>query len=192
MAIPAQLGDEAEVERLRGAAERAFGAVTLLASCVGGGGAPKPVMEESAASWRETIETNLTTQFLTLRTFLPPMLEGGNGSIVVMGSSAGRQLSGASASYSAAKAGLLSLVRQAALEAAPRGVRVNAITPSAIVTDRLAALPIEQIDRMAASFPLRRLGEIDDVVAASLFLLSGEAGWITGATLDVAGGRVML
>ena len=192
MAVPAELTDAEEVEHLREHAEQGFGPVTLLAACVGGGGEPKPLSEESVERWRKTIETNLTSQFLTLRTFLPPMLQRGSGAVVVMSSSAGRQPSGASAPYAAAKAGLLSLMRQAAMEAAPRGVRVNAIAPSTIVTDRLSALPAEQRERMAAPFPLRRLGEVDDVVSATLFLLSAAAGWITGTTLDVAGGRVML
>jgi 3-oxoacyl-[acyl-carrier protein] reductase len=192
MAIAAELTDDADVARLREQAERGFGPVTILVGGAGGGGEPKPLAEESAERWRRTVETNLTAQFLVLHTFLPPMLEKRSGSVVVLSSSAGRQLSGASAPYAAAKAGLLSLMRQAALEAAPHGVRVNAIAPSAIVTDRIAALPVEQRERIAAAFPLRRIGEIGDVVGATLFLLSDAAEWITGCTLDVAGGRVML
>ena len=192
LSVPAELTDEKDVERLRERAEQGFGPVTLLAACAGGGGEPKPLSEESVERWHKAMETNLITQFLTLRTFLPPMLQKGRGAVVMISSSAGRQLSGASAPYAAAKAGVLSLMRQAAMEAAPRCVRVNAIAPSTIMTDRLSALPAEQRERMAASFPLRRAGEVDDVVSATLFLLSPAAGWITGTTLDVAGGRVML
>jgi 3-oxoacyl-[acyl-carrier protein] reductase len=192
LAIVAELTDEKAVKQLLDQAEQGFGTVTLIAACAGGGGEPKPLVEESAERWRNTIESNLSTQFLTLRAFLPPMLRDGSGSIVVMSSSAGRQLSGASAPYAAAKAGLLALMRQAAAEAAPHGVRVNAIAPSAIVTERLAALPAVQRERMAAAFPLGRFGEVGDVVSTALFLLSDAAGWITGCTFDVAGGRVML
>jgi 3-oxoacyl-[acyl-carrier protein] reductase len=190
-AISAELTDEAQVARLRDQAEQAFGPVTLLVGCAGGG-EPRPLLGETAAQWRETLEINLTAQFLVLRAFLPSMIAAARGSVVLMSSSAGRQVSGASASYAASKAGLQSLTRQAAQEAAPHGVRVNAVAPSAIVTERLAALPAEQRDRIAAGFPLRRLGEIEDVTEAALFLLSDAAGWITGVTLDVAGGRVML
>jgi 3-oxoacyl-[acyl-carrier protein] reductase len=84
------------------------------------------------------------------------------------------------------------LTRQAAAEAAPRGVRINAIAPSAIVTDRLAAVPAAVRARMADGFPLRRLGEVGDVVQAALFLMTDRSSWITGVTLDVAGGKVMI
>src|ERR1700676_4285944 len=188
----ADLTDEDAVGALRLATEARFGAVELVVACAGGDGAPKPLREEDAASWRRTLDANLTSAFLTLKTFLPSMCERGSGAVVTMASTAGRQLSGASAPYAAAKAGLLSLTRQAALEVAGQGVRVNAIAPSAIITDRLTAQPPELRQAIAQGFPLKRLGTIDDVTAATLFLLSDAASWITGATLDVAGGRVML
>jgi 3-oxoacyl-[acyl-carrier protein] reductase len=127
-----------------------------------------------------------------MKTFLPAMYEAREGAVVLMSSSAGRQLSGASAAYAVAKTGLQSLMRQAAAEAAPRGVRINAIAPSSIVTERLAGQPAAVLEEIARGFPLGRLGQVDDVAAASLFLLSEAASWITGVTLDVAGGRVMI
>jgi 3-oxoacyl-[acyl-carrier protein] reductase len=188
----ADLTDEDAVAALRLTTEARFGVVELMVACAGGDGAPKPLLEEDAASWRRTLDANLTSAFLTLKTFLPSMCEHGHGAVVTMASTAGRQLSGASAPYAAAKAGLLSLTRHAALEVAGQGVRVNAIAPSAIVTDRLAAQPAELRQAIAQGFPLKRLGTVDDVTAATLFLLSDAASWITGATLDVAGGRVMM
>jgi 3-oxoacyl-[acyl-carrier protein] reductase len=184
--------DEAAIEMLRRSAEATFGPVELLVACAGGGGDPTPVLEEDTARWRRTLDLNLTSVFLTLKAFLPSMCERRRGAVVTMASSAGRHLSGASAGYAAAKAGLLSLTRQAALEAAGRGVRINAIAPSAILTDRLAAQPDEMREKIAQGFPLQRLGTVDDVAAAALFLLSDAASWITGVTLDVAGGRVMV
>jgi 3-oxoacyl-[acyl-carrier protein] reductase len=192
LAVPAELTDEAAVLRLRTETERAFGVATLVAACAGGGGEPKPLLEDSVERWRATLETNLTSAFLTLRAFLPAMIEARKGAVVMMSSSAGRQLSGASASYAAAKAGLQSLMRQAAAEAAPNNVRVNAVAPSAIITDRLAAAPASVRDAIGQGFPLRRMGTVADVVEATLFLLSGRSRWITGTTLDVTGGRVML
>jgi 3-oxoacyl-[acyl-carrier protein] reductase len=192
LAVPAELTDEAAVLRLRTETERAFGVATLVAACAGGGGEPKPLLEDSVERWRATLETNLTSAFLTLRAFLPAMLEARKGAVVMMSSSAGRQLSGASAPYAAAKAGLQSLMRQAAAEAAPNNVRVNAVAPSAIITDRLAAAPASVRAAIGQGFPLRRMGTVADVVEATLFLLSGRSRWITGTTLDVTGGRVML
>jgi 3-oxoacyl-[acyl-carrier protein] reductase len=192
LAVPAELRDEAAVLRLRTETERAFGPATLVAACAGGGGESNPLLEESVECWRATLEANLTSAFMTLRVFLPAMLEARKGAIIMMSSSAGRQLSGASASYAAAKAGLQSLMRQAAAEAGPSNVRVNAIAPSAIMTERLAAAPDSVRDTIGQGFPLRRIGTVADVVEATLFLLSDRSPWITGATLDVAGGKVML
>jgi 3-oxoacyl-[acyl-carrier protein] reductase len=187
----ADVTDEGAIRDLREAAERAFGRVTLLVICAGGGGGG-PLVEEATAGWRATLEANLTSAFLTLKAFLPPMYEARQGAVVLMSSSAGRQLSGASAAYAAAKAGLQSLMRQAAAEAAPNGVRINAIAPSSIVTERLAAQPAGILEEIAKGFPLGRLGRVDDVSAATLFLLSEAASWITGVTLDLAGARVMI
>jgi 3-oxoacyl-[acyl-carrier protein] reductase len=188
----ADVTEEAAIATLRRATEEALGPVELLVACAGGGGNPTPLMEEDTARWRRTLDLNLTSVFLTLKAFLPSMYARRRGAVVTMASSAGRHLSGASAGYAAAKAGLLSLTRQAALEAAGRGVRINAVAPSAIVTDRMAAQPHEMREKIAQGFPLQRLGTVDDVAAATLFLLSDAAAWITGVTLDVAGGRVML
>jgi 3-oxoacyl-[acyl-carrier protein] reductase len=191
-AVAADLTGEQAVQALQQEAEWTFGPVTILAACAGGGGEPKPLIEESASRWRAALETNLISAFLTLRAFLPGMFKVRQGAVVTMASSAGRQLSGASSPYAAAKAGLLALTRQAAAEAAPYGVRINAIAPSAIVTDRLAVVPAETRARMAQAFPLRRLGEVDDVAQAAMFLLSDASSWVTGVTLDVAGGKVMI
>jgi 3-oxoacyl-[acyl-carrier protein] reductase len=190
--LTADVTDEDAVRSLLEAAERTFGPITLLAVCAGGGGRGGPLVEEDAAGWRATLEANLTSAFLTLKAFLPPMYAAHQGAVVLMSSSAGRQLSSASAAYAAAKAGLQSLMRQAAAEAAPYGVRINAIAPSSIVTERLAAQPQNVLEEIAKGFPLGRLGRVDDVSAATLFLLSEAASWITGVTLDLAGGRVMI
>jgi 3-oxoacyl-[acyl-carrier protein] reductase len=192
LGVAADVTDEGELARLRAQAEAAFGPVSLLVVNAGGGGVPEPLAQMGAARWRATLEANLTSAFLTLKTFLPAMMAAQRGAIVTVASAAGRQASGASAAYAAAKSGLLSLTRQAAGEAAPSGVRVNAIAPSAILTDRMATQPEAVRQQIAQGFPLRRLGEVEDVAAAALFLLGPGSSWITGATLDVAGGRVML
>ncbi|MFI4964712.1 MAG: SDR family NAD(P)-dependent oxidoreductase [Caulobacterales bacterium] len=192
LAAVANVTDGGALAELRAQAQEAFGPVSLLVANAGGGGRPEPLAQMSEERWREALETNLTSAFLTLKTFLPAMMEARSGAVVTISSVAGRQPSGASAAYAAAKAGLLSLTRQAAAEAAPSGVRVNAVAPSSIVTERMAAQPETVRQQIAQGFPLRRLGKVDDVAEAALFLLGEGAGWITGVTLDVAGGRVML
>lgn len=183
--------DPNAVAHLRAVAEKAFGPVNLLALFAGGGGEPAPILEMPLERWNSVIGQNLTTTFLPLREFLRGMMERRDGSIVTMSSSAARQPSRASAPYAAAKGAVMTLTHYIASEAAPSNVRINCIAPASILTDRLAQQP-EQIRRaLAESYPLRRLGQTSDVSSAALFLLSSAAAWITGTTLDVAGGAVV-
>jgi 3-oxoacyl-[acyl-carrier protein] reductase len=191
-AVCADLTDSAQVLRLRQHADERFGTVELVAHCAGGGGNPISFLNESTDAWRHSWEANLLTTVHVIQAFLPAMIASRRGAIITLSSTAGRQVSGSSSSYAAAKSAVLSATRQAALEAAPHGVRINALAPSAIVTDRLGAVPESTRDQMAQGFPLRRLGTTDDVTRSALFLLSDASSWITGVTLDVAGGRIML
>ena len=84
------------------------------------------------------------------------------------------------------------LSRHLAREMGPHGVRINCLSPSAVDTGWLEKLPEEQRDRMISGFPLGRIGEPDDAAQAAAFLLSDAAAWITGVTLDIAGGRIMV
>ena len=85
------------------------------------------------------------------------------------------------------------LTRHIAAELGPRGIRANCLAPSAVLTENMLAHTTEkQRDELAVAFPLRRLGQPADIAAATLFLLSDAASWITGVTLDITGGRVMV
>jgi 3-oxoacyl-[acyl-carrier protein] reductase len=120
------------------------------------------------------------------------MIARGSGCIVNMASAGGRVAAGAPAAYGAAKAGVIMLTRHLAQEAGQYGIRVNCVSPSAVLTERTRkSIPDEQERQMRAAFPLGRLGHPQDVAASTLFLLSSASSWITGVTLDVAGGRVM-
>jgi 3-oxoacyl-[acyl-carrier protein] reductase len=141
--------------------------------------------------WREVLDSELTSAFLTVQAFLPGMLERGSGSILTMSSAAGRQPSQANLAYGVANAGLVLLTRQLATEVGPRGVRINTLAPSSIRTEKVEArMPPEVEEQVAALHPLRRLGTPDDVAQVALFLASDAASWLTGLTIDVAGGRV--
>ena len=108
-----------------------------------------------------------------------------------MSSAAGRRPGGANLAYGVANAGLVMLTRQLAQEAAPAGVRVNCMAPSAVGTERVRAhMPAEVQGQVAALHPLGRMGTPDDVAQSALFLASEAASWLTGVTIDVAGGRV--
>ncbi|WP_332856224.1 SDR family NAD(P)-dependent oxidoreductase [Duganella sp. S19_KUP01_CR8] len=193
LAAVADCSDLAAVERMRVAIEEDLGAPELVLAFAGGGsGRPAPLADITEEDWRSSLDNNLTSTFFTLKSFLPAMIARGSGSIVTMASAGGRVASGAPAGYGAAKAGVIMLTRHAANELGQHGIRVNCISPSAVLTERTAQrMPLEQQQRILTAFPLGRLGHPDDIASAALFLLSASASWITGITLDVAGGRVM-
>jgi 3-oxoacyl-[acyl-carrier protein] reductase len=192
--VVADCTDFAAIEQMRQRVEQAFGPVDILGAFVGSGGASTPTAQFSPEDWAATLNSNLTATFLTVRSFLPGMLERRRGAIITMASTAGRLPGGATAAYAAAKAGVVMFTRHVAKEVAPEGVRLNCIAPSAVLTERhpLRQAPEERRQEVAAGFPLRRLGMPDDIALAALFLASDSSSWITGVTLDVAGGRVML
>ena len=121
------------------------------------------------------------------------MIERGRGAILTMASSAARLPGlGAPAPYVAAKAGVMMLTRQVASDAGRHGVRVNCLAPHTILTEQIQQVaPTEWREKMAAAIPLGRLGTPEDVALAAVFLASDSAAWLTGVTLDVAGGYVM-
>jgi 3-oxoacyl-[acyl-carrier protein] reductase len=193
IAVPADLTDAHAVAELRDTVERKLGPVDIVAAFAGGNGRPTPSVELGAERWRATLESDLTSTYLTVTAFLPSMIERRTGSIVAMSSTAGRQPSPANVAYAVAKAGVVMLTKHLAAEVAPHGVRINCLAPSAIVNEKMrSAMSAEQLDGMARSFPLGRLGKPADIAAATLFLASDAASWITGVTLDVTGGRVMV
>jgi 3-oxoacyl-[acyl-carrier protein] reductase len=187
--------DLAAVERLRQQVEQDLGPAEVLAAFVGGGRArPGPVADVAEEDWRSTVDGSLTATFLTLKSFLPGMTQRGRGAIVTMASSAARLPGlGAPAPYVAAKAGVVMLTRQVASEVGRHGVRVNCLAPHTILTEQIHRVaPEEWREKMAAAIPLGRLGTPEDVALAAVFLASDSAAWITGVTLDVAGGYVMI
>ena len=184
---------EEELAALRSTVNEQLGAVDILAVFAGGNGMPVPTSDENSEHWREVIETDLTSTFLTISTFLPDMLARHSGVIITMASAAARQAAKSSAAYAAAKAGVIAFSRHLAGEYAHEGIRINCIAPSAIENDRMRSwVTKEQRRSLGEAFPLRRLGQPEDVAAATLFLSSSASSWITGTTLDVAGGKVML
>lgn len=193
IAVPADLTDADAVSALRDTVERQFGPVDIVAAFAGGNGIPAPSAELGAERWRATIESDLTSAYLTVTAFLPSMIERRTGSIVTMSSTAGRQPSPANIAYAAAKAGVVMLTKHLANEVAKHGIRVNCLAPSSVVNERIqSVMSAEQLADLGRSFPLGRLGDPADVAAATLFLASDASSWITGVTLDITGGRVIV
>jgi 3-oxoacyl-[acyl-carrier protein] reductase len=193
IAAPADCAQLSSVEAMRDHVHAELGVPDFVVAFAGGGtGRPMPLEQITEEDWRSSIDNNLTSTFLTLKCFLPAMIARCSGCIVNMASAGGRVAAGAPAGYGAAKAGVIMLTRHLAHEAGKYDVRVNCVSPSAILTERTRqAISDEQEQQMRAAFPLGRLGHPRDVAAATLFLLSSASSWITGATLDVTGGRVM-
>jgi 3-oxoacyl-[acyl-carrier protein] reductase len=182
------------VARLRAEVEKELGPAEILFAFAGGFGARTPLLRTQLEEWNAVVESNLTSTFLTLREFAPGMVERGSGSIVTMASNAARFLDiKLTASYAAAKAGIMMLSRHAALELGPHGVRVNVLAPATILSERVKAnMDEERLASIAAMAPLGTVGVPEDPALAALFLASDSARWMTGVTLDVAGGRIMM
>jgi 3-oxoacyl-[acyl-carrier protein] reductase len=191
--VSAEVTDFASIERMRGRVEEELGSVEVLAVFAASGGPlPGPTAQITEEEWRSAIDGNLTSAFLTLKSFLPGMIERESGSIVTMASSAGRIPTPAPTAYAAAKAGVVMLSRQVAGEVGEHGVRVNCLAPDSILTERTRSYMTEdQLRQWMAAFPLRRMGMPEDVALATLFLASENSSWLTGVTLDVAGGKFM-
>jgi 3-oxoacyl-[acyl-carrier protein] reductase len=183
-----------QLEEMRVHIESELGPVSILAPFAGGFESYTPVHEIGGDEWRAVIEVNLTATFLTVRAFVAGMIERRNGAIVTMASNAGRLLdSNLTASYAAAKAGVVMFTRHAARELGPYGIRVNCIAPSTTLSERVERIMNdEKRADLAAKSPLGRLGTPEDSALAALFLISDSASWLTGVTIDVSGGRVML
>jgi 3-oxoacyl-[acyl-carrier protein] reductase len=180
-----------ELQQLRDQVHDQLGPADLLVAFAGGDGAPVDSTSETAEHWQHVVDLNLTATFLTISTFLPD-LKARSGAIVTMASSAARQASQSSAAYAAAKGGVVALSRHLANELARDRVRVNCIAPATVENDRMRTyMSDDQRRQMGASFPLGRIGQPEDVASAVLFLASQASSWVTGITVDIAGGKVM-
>jgi len=119
------------------------------------------------------------------------MMKKRSGTVVNISSIVGIHGNWGQTNYAASKAGVVAVTRRAATELAPHGVTVNAVAPAAIDGPLARALPVEQLGEMTAAIPVARLGRPEEVAALVSFLLSDDAGYVTGATLDVNGGLAM-
>jgi 3-oxoacyl-[acyl-carrier protein] reductase len=141
--------------------------------------------------WNTVLATNLSSVFLTSRTFLRGMVKQRHGRIINISSVIGSMGNAGQANYAAAKAGMVGFSKSLAREVGSRGITVNVVAPGFIQTDMTDALPEEQRARLAGQIPLQRLGTVDDVAAVVLFLASAGGAYVTGETVHVNGGLLM-
>jgi len=185
------LSDMAAVDALPKAAAEAMGAVDIL---VNNAGITRDglMMRMSDDDWDQVINVNLGSTFRLCRGVLRGMMKARWGRIINITSVVAQAGNPGQANYAAAKAGVAGMTKSLAQEIASRGVTVNCIAPGLIATPMTDKLNGEQRDKILAGVPAGRMGEPAEVAAAALFLASVEAGYITGATLDVNGGGDML
>jgi 3-oxoacyl-[acyl-carrier protein] reductase len=141
--------------------------------------------------WDAVLSTNLTGAFLAIQQVMQGMMKERWGRIINISSVVGETGNPGQANYVASKAGLIGLTKSLAQEIASRNITVNAIAPGFIDTDMTAVLSDQLKQNMLAHIPLKRFGKPEDVAAAVKFLASEEAGYITGAVLNVNGGMYM-
>jgi len=181
----------ADMEAMARAASDRYGGVDVL--CANAGAFPQARLEDmSPEQWDEVMATNLKGTFLAVKACVPYLKKTGAGRIVITSSITG-PITGFPGwtHYGASKSGQLGFLRTAAIELAKYGITVNAVMPGNIITEGLQGLGADYLKSMAASVPLKRLGSVEDIGYAALFLASREAGYITGQTIVVDGGQIL-
>jgi NAD(P)-dependent dehydrogenase (short-subunit alcohol dehydrogenase family) len=173
------------------------GQIDILVNAVGGSTAianPGTLVDElTLDEWRTLLEFNLTGTFLYCNAVVPVMKQQGAGKIVNLASIAGRGLSSISSSaYAAAKGGIIALTRKLSIELGPFGITCNAIAPGITLTERIAAVwaqtSAEKQRAILANIPLGKLPKAEDQARVICFLASRDADFVSGTTIDVAGG----
>jgi NAD(P)-dependent dehydrogenase (short-subunit alcohol dehydrogenase family) len=191
LAVPTDVTDADAVARMVEQAVATFGRLDIACNnAAGGGHPPTPLAEVTIEAFDSSLAVNLRGIFLCLRHEIPVMVDSGGGAIVNMSSTAGLQAVGGLAAYVTTKHGLEGLTKVAALDYAAHGIRVNAIAPGPILTDALARAGAAGQQAAGAAMPLRRVGQPEEVAAATVFLCSDEAAFITGTTLVIDGGKL--
>jgi len=189
--LPCDLRDRAAVVKLAEDAETALGQVDILVNNAGITH-DNLFMRMKDEEWDDVIAVNLTSVFVLTRGVLRGMMRRRYGRIVNIASISGVLGNPGQPNYAASKAGLVGMTKSLAREVSGRGITANAIAPGFISTPMTDALTPKQVEGIAAAIPARKFGKPEDIAAAVVLLASDEAGYITGETMHVNGGMVMV
>ena len=183
-------GDVNEEETLAGVVERTidrFGRIDVVVNNAGGT-PPKAFLDTSSRMMERAFHFNVTTAFVLSKLATPHLLQSGQGSIVNISSAVGRLADRGFVAYATAKAALSHMTRVMAVDLAPK-VRVNAIAVGSVRTDALETVLDDDLrDEMIRRTPLHRLGEVEDIAIAALYLASPASSFVTGKVMEVDGG----
>ena len=189
--LPCDLRDRAAVVKLGEEAEKALGQVDILVNNAGITH-DNLFMRMKDEEWDDVIAVNLTSVFVLTRGILRGMMRRRAGRIVNIASISGVLGNPGQGNYAASKAGLVGMTKSLAREVSSRGITANCIAPGFISTPMTDALTQKQIEAIAAAIPAAKFGKPEDVAAVVVFLASNEAGYVTGETVHVNGGMVMV
>ncbi len=189
--VPCDLSDRAAVQKLAGEAEAKLGTLDIL---VNNAGMTRDnlFMRMKDEEWDQVIAVDLTSAFMLCRAAVRNMMRRQWGRIVNITSISGVIGNPGQGNYAAAKAGMIGMTKSLAREVASRGITANCIAPGFIKTAMTDALNEKQVEAIAQHIPAQTFGTPDDIAAAALYLASDEARYMTGQTLHVNGGMVMV
>jgi NAD(P)-dependent dehydrogenase (short-subunit alcohol dehydrogenase family) len=191
--VTCDVTDEEQVQNAVAHAAEPTGGLDIAVACAGGSEHLGPIVLADVDAFRRTIDLNVTGTFLTLKHSAPLMVRGGGGSFIGVSSIAAPLTHRYLGAYCIGKVGIEMLVRVAADELGPSGVRVNCVRPGLIDTDLVAGItaggPV--LDDYLAQTPLNRVGTVDDVAAAIRYLAGPESAWVTGQIIGVDGGMTL-
>lgn len=194
IALQASIADRAQVTAAADALRAAFGPITIVVNNAGITGFV-PFLELTDAQWDKMLEINLKGTFIVTQTVLPDMLAAGWGRIVNISSSSAQSGAALMAHYSSSKGGMIALTKTLAQEFGPQGITCNTIPPRFVHNTTMSNASFElpemkeRFDRMVQAGPIRRHGEPEDIAGAAAYLVSDEAGYVTGQIIGVNGGR---